>query len=93
MLVHGKEVYIVNRCIFPGYNWCGPCCSGPGDPINDVDACCKKHDKCLNQGIHSCECDKEMLRCLRSKVDFNTEQGRVAAIIYLFFKFKVLVKC
>jgi hypothetical protein len=82
-----------NNCIFPGYNWCGPCCSGPDDPINDVDACCKKHDECLNNGINRCECDIEMLRCLKSKIDFNTEKGRVAAIMYLYFKFKVVFTC
>lgn len=29
-------------CVFSGYRWCGPGCSGPGQPINDVDSCCYK---------------------------------------------------
>ncbi|MGG1291742.1 hypothetical protein ABE218_10345 [Bacillus smithii] len=32
-------------CIFLGYRWCGPRCSGPGAPINDVDACRISNDK------------------------------------------------
>lgn len=31
-------------CIYGKY--CGPC-SGPGDPIDELDKCCKIHDKCL----------------------------------------------
>ena len=50
--------------IFPGYKWCGPGCSGPRAPINDVDACCQRHDRCLSKGISPCQCDQalEMLR-------------------------------
>ena len=37
-------------CVFPGYNWCGPGCNGPGAPINELDAACKAHDICY-QGV------------------------------------------
>lgn len=30
-------------------NWCGSGYSGPGTPIDDVDACCKSHDQCYDQ--------------------------------------------
>ncbi|WP_325058505.1 hypothetical protein [Lentibacillus cibarius] len=33
-------------CIFPGYKYCGPGCSGPEQPINAVDAACQVHDIC-----------------------------------------------
>ena len=81
------------KCIFPGYNWCGPGCSGPGDPINDVDACCKQHDECLDQGIPQCDCDREMLKCLRPKINLFTRKGRIVAIMYIYFTFPVLITC
>ncbi|WP_427127089.1 hypothetical protein ACQCPQ_10490 [Priestia megaterium] len=44
-------------CLFPGYKWCGPGCSGPGCPVNDVDCCCKYHDLCYEDygSCRSCE--------------------------------------
>ncbi|RDY66986.1 phospholipase, partial [Halobacillus trueperi] len=36
-------------CVFPGYRWCGPGCSGPGAPINETDAACKAHDECYRK--------------------------------------------
>nr|WP_237389674.1 phospholipase [Bacillus sp. USDA818B3_A] len=80
-------------CIFPGYNWCGPGCSGPDDPINDVDSCCQKHDHCLSRGGSSCECDKEFMECLRPKINRHTEKGRKAALMYDFMKIKTSFTC
>jgi len=34
----------LSPCIYGRY--CGPC-NGPGDPIDDLDACCQAHDICL----------------------------------------------
>jgi hypothetical protein len=49
-------------------NWCGPGCSGPGAPIDAVDACCKAHDQCYGRrGYFACSCDRELVRCLASK--------------------------
>lgn len=72
-------------CIFPGYNWCGPGCSGPGKPINDVDACCRAHDHCLKQ--HStCYCDQQFMNCLRPKINPHTRKGRHARLMYNYMK-------
>lgn len=80
-------------CIFPNYKWCGPGCSGPGKPINDVDACCERHDRCLRKGIPPCICDSELIRCLSNKVDFRTEKGKTAALMYHAMKLKKLFTC
>ncbi|MFA8439394.1 phospholipase [Pueribacillus sp. YX66] len=77
-------------CIFPGYNWCGPGCSGPGAPINDVDAACKAHDECYrNYGnIHAC--DQVFLERLQPLINPYTLQGRQARTLYHFMKVKML---
>lgn len=80
-------------CIFPGYNWCGPGCSGPGEPVNDVDACCKKHDQCLKSGRSQCECDQQFLKCISSKVNYHTDKGRKAALMYTYMKLQTLFTC
>lgn len=79
-------------CIFPGYKWCGPGCSGPGKPINAVDACCKAHDECLKFRSR-CECDRKFLTCLRPKVDLTSEKGRVAALMYTYVKIQTIFTC
>lgn len=39
-----------------GYgNWCGWSRSGPGDPIDAVDAACQKHDNCLATWADACK--------------------------------------
>ena len=53
-------------CVFPGYNWCGPGCNGPGEPINEVDAACKAHDICYRGYEDRCKCDSEFLHRLLS---------------------------
>ncbi|MFD2445066.1 phospholipase [Bacillus sp. CGMCC 1.16607] len=82
-----------NRCIFPNYRWCGPSCSGPGRPINDVDACCRRHDLCYDQRKSSCRCDSEFLDCLRPKVNVQTKKGREAALMYHAIKLKSWFMC
>lgn len=77
-------------CIFPGYRWCGPGCSGPGAPVNDVDACCMKHDLCLRRGKPACQCDYEFMDCLRSKMNPHTQKGRHAILMYRFMQLKTL---
>ena len=79
-------------CLFPKYNWCGPGCSGPGGPYNDVDACCQGHDECLKR--HSqCYCDKKFRKCLRPKVSLTGEKGRVAAIMYAYMSIQTIFTC
>jgi hypothetical protein len=80
-------------CIFPGYHWCGPGCSGPGAPINDVDECCRKHDKCLESHQSQCKCDQAFLKCLRPKVNYNTEKGKKAAIMYNYMELQTIFTC
>nr|WP_255457462.1 phospholipase [Sporosarcina sp. JAI121] len=80
-------------CILPGYNWCGPGCNGPGDPINDLDAACKAHDVCYRMGRNACECDREFLHRLRSKIDPCTQKGRHARRLYNYMKLQTLFTC
>ncbi|WP_018661621.1 hypothetical protein [Heyndrickxia acidiproducens] len=82
-----------SHCIFPGYRWCGPGCSGPGAPTNDVDACCMRHDLCLKRGRSVCECDSAMVECLRTKMNPYTRKGRQAAVIYRAMRLKRLFSC
>ncbi|MGF9887878.1 hypothetical protein ABEX78_04445 [Priestia megaterium] len=51
----------------PGYKWCGPGCSGPGCPVNDVDCCCKYHDLCYEDYGSCHSCDEQFLDCLAPK--------------------------
>ncbi|MGD7045975.1 phospholipase [Jeotgalibacillus proteolyticus] len=80
-------------CLFPGYNWCGPGCSGPGAPVNEVDACCKAHDECYGRGGSRCECDRAFLEQLAKHANPHTEQGRKAALMYDFIKFRMAFTC
>ncbi|WNC17762.1 phospholipase A2 family protein [Brevibacillus brevis] len=69
-------------------NWCGPGCSGPGAPIDDIDRCCKRHDRCYERrGYFSCSCDRELLRCLAGrKHEISSEKGRAAAMISSYYE-------
>ncbi|WP_462408552.1 phospholipase [Neobacillus sp. Marseille-QA0830] len=78
---------------FPGYNWCGPGCSGPGKPVNDVDTCCYHHDHCIGRGRPACDCDREFLHCLKSKINPSTQKGRDARTMYQFMKLKTAFTC
>lgn len=80
-------------CLFRGYRWCGPGCSGPGEPINDVDACCKHHDRCLSSGKSRCQCDREFMDCLHDKRNRQTDKGRKAALMYDFMKVRTSFTC
>lgn len=80
-------------CIFPGYNWCGPGCSGPGAPINEVDAACKAHDECYSRGRDRCECDRAFLERLRPNINPYTQQGRHARLLYNYMKLQSSFTC
>nr|WP_220095970.1 phospholipase [Siminovitchia fordii] len=100
-ILYNKGVFVLARihqrkrglCLFPGYKWCGPGCSGPEGPINDVDACCMRHDICLKRGIHPCLCDERFIECLLTKCDSNTSKGRIATIMYIFMRIKASSFC
>ncbi|MFC0014525.1 MULTISPECIES: phospholipase [Allobacillus] len=80
-------------CIFPGYNWCGPGCHGPGPPINAVDAVCKAHDLCYDQYGPSCGCDREFLDRLSHLMNPHTEEGRRARLMYNYMKMQTFFTC
>lgn len=80
-------------CIFPGYNWCGPGCSGPGAPINNIDAACKAHDECYRMNGSRCVCDKELLHRLQSFRNPYSREGRQANIIYNYMKVQSFFRC
>ena len=80
-------------CILPGYNWCGPGCSGPGAPINDVDAACKAHDDCYRRCGNPCECDREFLNRLHPIINQNTQKGRHARLLYNYMKLQSFFTC
>jgi hypothetical protein len=78
-------------CVFPGYNWCGPGCNGPGEPINRVDAACKAHDRCYRRGRHRRACDKEFIRRLQPLIELDTQEGHHARVIYHFMRVKMFL--
>ncbi|WP_342567071.1 phospholipase [Psychrobacillus sp. FSL K6-4046] len=77
----------------PGYNWCGPGCSGPGAPVNEVDAACMMHDLCYDSGRGPCICDREFLERLRPLVNRYTESGRHAGLIQNYMRIRTNLKC
>ncbi|TLS37007.1 phospholipase [Pseudalkalibacillus caeni] len=80
-------------CIFPGYKWCGPGCSGPEEPINEVDAACKAHDFCYKKYGPSCKCDIAFMKQLEPLVNPYTEEGRHAQVMYQYMKFRTMFTC
>lgn len=98
LIINKRGVYAVKVkkqrgfCVFPGYKYCGPGCSGPGDPINDVDACCKAHDECLKVDTQ-CNCDRKFLLCLRRKMKLTSRKGRIATLMYLYMRIQTIFTC
>ncbi|MGF2615999.1 phospholipase [Rossellomorea vietnamensis] len=80
-------------CVFPGYRYCGPGCSGPGAPINAVDAACKAHDECYERFGPSCRCDRMFMKRLQSRMQARTPEGRHARVMHGYMKFKTLFSC
>nr|WP_232066107.1 phospholipase [Bacillus sp. KH172YL63] len=80
-------------CIFPEYRWCGPGCSGPGAPVNSVDAACQAHDLCYERYGPTCACDQMFLKKLRNEINPHTRQGRHAFLFYQYMKLQTGVKC
>ncbi|SER09910.1 phospholipase [Piscibacillus halophilus] len=75
-------------CVFPGYRYCGPGCSGPGAPINRVDAACRAHDQCYRSNVPRARCDQEFMRRLQPLIHPHTREGRHARTIYNFMKLR-----
>lgn len=93
MLARSRPRNPFGFCFPPGYNWCGPGCSGPGAPINAVDAACAAHDACYRLVGPSCRCDQEFLNRLRPLINPYTQQGRDARILYNYMKIQSLFSC
>ncbi|MGD9682778.1 MAG: hypothetical protein AB7W16_16430 [Candidatus Obscuribacterales bacterium] len=54
-------------------HWCGPG-YGAGEPVDDLDAACMRHDKCYgDNGYFNCQCDKKLV----SEIDQALGSGRV----------------
>jgi len=80
-------------CIFPGYNWCGPGCSGPGNPVNAVDAACKAHDECYKAYGNYCACDQAFIKQLLSLQNSYTQEGRHARMMLQYMKIQRFFSC
>ncbi|NBJ69465.1 MULTISPECIES: phospholipase [Clostridia] len=87
---HRRET---TSCFPGGYRWCGPGCSGPGEPINDIDAICKAHDMCYRRSRDRCKCDKAFLERMRLKIDPRTAKGRHARTMYNYMRLQSLFTC
>ncbi|QKY71499.1 phospholipase [Lentibacillus sp. CBA3610] len=81
------------NCIIPGYRYCGPGCSGPGEPVNAVDAACQAHDVCLERGGSACFCDHEFLQRLRPLINPYTAEGRHARTIHHAMRIAARFRC
>ncbi|WP_407058227.1 phospholipase [Tigheibacillus jepli] len=76
-------------CMFPGYRWCGPGCSGPGAPVNAVDAACMAHDLCYRRpGTSRRSCDLELMNRLRPHLHTPTPEGSHARELYRLMRLK-----
>ncbi|MFZ3591529.1 phospholipase [Bacillus sp. DJP31] len=80
-------------CIFPGYRWCGPGCSGPGAPINAVDAACKAHDDADSRHGSNCEADRQFQLRLKQLMNPYTKEGRHATLMYNYMNIQSIFKC
>ena len=80
-------------CVLPGYNWCGPGCSGPGNPINEVDAACKFHDECYRDCGDKCYCDLELMLLLAPYLHEHSQRGRHARLLYNYMKIQSEFTC
>ncbi|MDQ0154002.1 phospholipase [Robertmurraya andreesenii] len=73
-------------CLFPGYNWCGPGCSGPGAPVNAVDAACRRHDMCYRYTGDRCRCDHEFIYRLERLQNPYSVEGRHAKVMLNYMR-------
>ncbi|MFC7745961.1 phospholipase [Lentibacillus kimchii] len=81
------------RCVFPGYRFCGPNCSGPGPPVNMTDAACQAHDACLESGGSPCICDQLFIQHLQRLMNPYTKEGRQAGTMYYAMRIAARFRC
>ncbi|RHW33390.1 Parvovirus coat protein VP1-like protein [Lysinibacillus yapensis] len=75
----------------PGYRYCGPGCSGPGSPTNQVDACCKAHDECYfynKDKSYRRYCDNLFYQCLAPYTNHPNKIGRDARLFTRIIQLK-----
>lgn len=58
-----------------------------------IDACCMRHDRCLQAGIHPCYCDYEFMHCLYPYLSLPTPEGRHARIMYRVIQLRTKFRC
>ncbi|MDS9471879.1 phospholipase [Sporosarcina pasteurii] len=80
-------------CVLPGYNWCGPGCNGPGEPINEIDVACKAHDKCYALYGDKCQCDEDFLNRLYPYIHERSQRGRHARLLYHYMRMQSFFTC
>ncbi|MFC4322271.1 Parvovirus coat protein VP1-like protein [Litchfieldia salsa] len=76
---------------FPGYRYCGPNCSGPGAPVNRLDAICKQHDACYRKFGSNPICDERFLNQLKAIMNSRTKMGKDARYMYNAIQLKRLM--
>lgn len=62
---------------YPGYRYCGPGCSGPGTPVNQLDRICMEHDACYRRQSKRV-CDDIFLRQTSRIANQPNRMGRDA---------------
>ncbi|WP_176330400.1 phospholipase [Oceanobacillus rekensis] len=80
-------------CVIPGYKWCGPGCAGPGNPVNAVDAACRKHDICYRRTRDYCLCDDQFVNRLVRLQNRYTEEGRHAGMMLRYMRIQKGINC
>lgn len=70
-------------------NWCGSAVSGPGGPIDDLDACCQRHDNCYGaRGGDACSCDNDFRDCISKTTWGGSEKNGAYIDIWSAFQAK-----
>lgn len=71
-----------------GYRYCGPFCSGPGRPVNILDAICMEHDTCYRSSMSRSRCDAQFLQRMHPYVHHRGALGRDATLMYRAIQLK-----
>lgn len=77
-------------------NWCGPHHSGPGAPIDILDAGCMNHDMCYDKkGYFNCECDRNLINYIDANYSKMTglKQKIAAKAIKTYFTLQTKLIC
>lgn len=80
------QASVADRAALDRYgNWCGGGHSGPGAPIDALDAACMRHDKCwASRGMYACSCNREFtaeLSRIMGSLGFRAKAYAAAAFV------------